>query len=220
MKKKPIIGIIVRPNISENNKLVLGVYENYVKKMIANGGIPFIILNPQNLDYEIEYKKKLKEEEEKDLEDILKLCDGILMPGGSDGYEYDYFITDYAIQNNIPLLGICLGMQLMAECLGGKLEKVSNHYLTNHEVILKETSKLKQIYKNELIFTNSRHHYQVVNLDSKYISAFSNDGVIEGLEVDSNDFCIGVEWHPEDLENNKLFEEFIEACINYKMTKR
>lgn len=219
MREKPLIGIVARPNISENKKMILGVYENYIKKIIMNGGIPYIILNPINLEYEIEFKKKLKDSDKKDLEKILKLCDGILMPGGSDGYDYDYFITEYAIENNIPLLGICLGMQLISEYLGGHLEKVCNHYLTNHEVTLKESSKIKQIYQTDTIFTNSRHHFQVIGLDSKYISAFSKDGVIEAIEVDNNDFCIGVEWHPEDLESDKLFQEFIERCKMYMFLK-
>ena len=89
---KPLVGIVARKvdNIYKVN-------ENVVKKIIKCGGIPILIL-PTN---------------SKDLLNVLNICDGIVMPGGSDIYEYDRFICKYATENDVPILGICLGMQIM-----------------------------------------------------------------------------------------------------------
>lgn len=216
MRKKPLIGIVARPNTAKNNKMILSVYQNYVKKINKNNGIPILILNPQNIDYEVDQEKCLTSTEEQELLLVLKLCDGILMPGGDEGFMYDYFITKYALDHNVPLLGICLGMQLIGECLGGKLIDVPNHYLKEHKVILKRDSLLNKIYQSNTILVNSRHQSQIVDVCPNYISATSEDGVIEGIEDKTKLFCIGVEWHPEDLDAEQLFQEFIKKSSQYR----
>ena len=88
---KPIIGIVSR-KIDNYYK----VNESLLNAVTLCGGIPICILPSCNL------------------EEVLDICDGILMPGGNTIYQYDVDICDYAIKNNKPLLGICLGMQIMA----------------------------------------------------------------------------------------------------------
>ena len=191
--KKIIIGVIARKNKLQNGKTFIGAYANYLKKIINAGGTPIII---PEYDYD-------------DLKSVLKMCDGILAPGGDDITDFDKYIYEYARKYDIPYLGICLGMQAMTN----GLEKVKNHYLTNHKVYLSKSSKLYKIYNSDEIFVNSRHKFKIKDPKGLNITAYSNDDVIEGLEDYNKKFIVGVEWHPEDLEDSKLFEEFIKSCI-------
>lgn len=185
---KPVIGIVARK--IDN---IFKVNENVVKKITNNGGIPILIL-PTNFN---------------DLLNILNICDGILMPGGSDIYEYDRFIYKYAIDNDIPLLGICLGMQIMEESYMSKTKTL--HQGTSHEIFTKKGSIINKVIGDTIV--NSRHNDCITNTKNYNITAWSTDGCIEAIEHKTNKFSIGVQWHPEDLDNDLLFEEFIKACI-------
>jgi putative glutamine amidotransferase len=71
---------------------------------------------------------------------------------------------------------------------------------------------------------NSRHHQSVATPAPGFIvSAVSPDGIVEAIEKPDADFCVGVQWHPENFrrhgEFNTLFEGFVEAARRYK-TKR
>lgn len=185
---KPIIGIVAR----KNDKFYK-VNENIVKKIVKNGGIPILIL-PTNSN---------------DLLNVLNICDGIVMPGGSDIYEYDRFICKYATDNDIPLLGICLGMQIMEE---EYLTKTKTHHQgINHNIITKKGSLINRLIKDNLV--NSRHNDCISNTKDYYITARSTDGCIEAIEHKTNRFNVGVQWHPEDLDDDSLFIEFIRVCI-------
>lgn len=181
--KKSIIGIVQREYEIDNEKII-GVRENYIKKINKNGAIPLIITNCD------------------DLKDVLDILDGIIIPGGIEGKKYDYIVRDYAIKNNIPLLGICLGMQVIVD---EKISLVKNHYLTTHKINL--TGKLKEIYKIDSLIVNSRHNYKIDNVQDYNIVAKTEDGIIEAIEKGK---IIAVQYHPEDLEDDTLFNYFIE----------
>lgn len=218
MKEKVIIGIVSRPIHSETNRNMLGVYETYIRAVIKNGGIPFIISPTQNIIYE-EYNNQvsLNEKEIDDLKTILEFCDGIIMPGGDKAFCYDYEIVKYAIEKDIPILGICLGMQIMCTLDNAKLYPVSNHYLTNHSVTLIRNSKLYEIFNKEIILVNSRHKEQAKTSGIYNVIGISPDGVIEAVEYNKNLFNIGVEWHPEDMkEHTIIFKKLMDACKNKK----
>jgi putative glutamine amidotransferase len=121
---------------------------------------------------------------------------------------YDRFIYDFCLKKDIPYLGICLGFQVMTD----KIEIVDNHYNKYHKIYINKDSKLYKIYNKELLFVNSRHHYRVVKTNN-FISAKSIDGVIEAIEVLNKKFIVGVQWHPEDLNDELLFNEFIKNCL-------
>ena len=93
-----------------------------------------------------------------------------------------------------------------------KIENVDNHYNKYHKIYINKDSKLYKIYNKELLFVNSRHHYRVVKTNN-FISAKSIDGVIEAIEVLNKKFIVGVQWHPEDLNDELLFNEFIKNCL-------
>jgi len=215
--KKIIIGIVSRPIHSNSDRNMLGVYESYIRSIIKSGGIPLIISPTSNIEYE-KYNKhvELNEIELENLYHILDLCDGILMPGGEEPFKYDYEILKFAIKNNVPILGICLGMQVMCSLNDNNLAPVYNHYLVNHKIYLEE-SKLKEILKKDIIYVNSRHKEQVKNSGIYKVVARSDDEVIEAVEYSENTFNIGVEWHPEDMKEQQiLFDEFINVIKKQK----
>lgn len=217
---KPIIGIVGRSEVAKDGYALMSVHEEYRTAVLKKGGLPILILPPQILEYETTKSKDLPPltEEEKDkLKFIIDLCDGIIHPGGERIFEYDHVICDYCIEQNKPLLGICMGMQLMGRNLK-KIEEPNDHFQKKnyaHEVVL-EKGKLKEILKKEVIQVNSRHHYQITDTDYE-ITARSKDGVIEALELPGQTFHIGVQWHPEimidyDPTMNLLWDAFFSCC--------
>ena len=165
---------------------------NYLNAVSDNGAIP-VLINENNLE-------------------LIKFCGGILLTGGDEKGSLDDYLIKYALDNNLPLLGICQGMQSMALYnTNNKLVNVSNHYKCEH-IINIEDSKLKNIIGKSEIIVNSYHHQQVLSSKEFKVTARSCDGVIEALESSNDIFQIGVEWHPEKMNNEdskKIFREFI-----------
>lgn len=159
-----------------------------------------------------------------DSEDIIlnKLMDvdGILLPGGDKVGKWDYFLIEYALNNNLKLLGICQGMQSMA--LYGSDEKLVEIGNLDHKkeegyVHSVELSfgKLRNIYGKDKILVNSHHIQTVTNSHKFLIVGKSVDGLIEALESDNSIFQIGVQWHPErmidyDEDSFKLLKAFLD----------
>lgn len=231
---RPIIGIVGRCSIKGDIPLIVTM-EYYRKAIIKLGGNPILVLPPQDTDYynqKVSENEPLTEEEKKMLQQQLDLCDGILSPGGFKRFEYDNYIIDYCIKKDKPILGICLGMQTMAN-YGLKNDDGSIKFETErnneqginhankeliyaHEVIIDKNSKLYEIMGQETIKVNSLHNYHVLSLPVYDIVGYSEDGLIEAVEYKNNRFNIGVQWHPErmldDKIQHKLLEEFIKSC--------
>lgn len=194
---KPIIGIINKSWVLPSGNKILYSYKEIVNKIIKSNGIP-IGINIENIN----------------IKEILNITDGIILQGGDDYTEKEEELIKYAYEKDIPLLGICLGMQTMALALGGKLEEINNHMKPNnnsHEVYLKKHSKIFKILNKEKIIVNSRHNFAVKNTNLD-ITGYSNDNVIEVIEDKNKKFFIGIQWHPESLENEdskKLFDYFV-----------
>lgn len=193
------IGIILRP-FSENQKLFMGTRKDLFDALSCKNvnvlGIPIT----NNFDNII---------------NVVNMCDGIILSGGDKHIDTDYKLVKYLYQNNIPTLGICLGMQAMGKVFNNYQEiKVSNHYNTNkysHQITIFKDTKLFNILQKQNIKVNSRHKDAIPSTNLK-ISAISEDGVIEAIEDTNKKFFIGVEWHPESLDDEnskKLFQEFI-----------
>lgn len=148
---------------------------------------------------------------------LLKLCDGFILPGG-DYETIDFLIIKYAYEFDLSLLGICMGMQSLGKYFNGNLELVDNHYSKSdyHFVNIDSSSKIFKILNRSKIKVNSRHKYKLSNTDLK-ISAYSQDNVIEAIEVTNKKYIIGVQWHPEsmisyDIVSKQLLDSFIESC--------
>ena len=232
---KPIIGIVGRCSKNHNDGYSIEVLEFYRRALIKENGNPILILPPQDTNY---YQQKVSElasltEEEKEmLKQQLDLCDGILLPGGFKTFQYDNFIIDYCIKKDKPILGICLGMQIMANYgtkskiglpnfiteknIENELTHFNNEKKYIHKVTISKNSKLYNILNTETFAVNSLHSYHVADSPIYSIVGYSEDKVIEAVEYPENRFNIGVQWHPErlidDNVQHKLLSSFIKSC--------
>lgn len=137
-----------------------------------------------------------------------------------------------ALRRGVPVLAICRGLQLINVHLGGTLhqhiEPASLHAVRKpgqpprqhqpaHPVVVDGGTRLASIVGAGEHQVNSRHHQAVDRVGRNLrISARSTDGIVEGLELESQPFVVAVQWHPEDRieispADRKLFEAFSEA---------
>lgn len=223
---KPLIGIVARvEHPGGTHKLVLN--DEYRRKLISRGADVMLILPHGLIDYgDVPSKEQadLTQEEKDSIIRQIKLCDGILMPGGFKTNKFDIFIMEYCVDNDIPCLGICLGMQILSnykreEVGNDKNETELNHCNEEiqyvHDVTLKKDSKLYSIIGVERFMVNSRHNYHAK--DNPYFDnvAYAPDGILEAIEMKDKKFVIGVQWHPEGLDDdqaNSIFDSFLNAC--------
>lgn len=194
-------------------------FENYVN-WLKNSGIEYNIL-----DYRINNF------------DSIKDCSSLLLSGGvdifpefyndwEDGRERDKYkperdgfefkLLDYALMNNIPLLAICRGMQLVNCKLNGSLindietvrkvnhDKINNKEIT-HEVNVLTDTLLYSVINERKGEINSSHHQAIDRPgEGLKISAKSGDGIIEAIEwaePEGRAFMLGVQWHPERMHD-------------------
>lgn len=197
---KPVIGIINREEILPSGNKIKYQYQKIIEKITESNGIP-IGIEPTM--------------------DIIKRVNGIILQGGDIFNEKELDIVRYAYENNIPFLGICLGMQIMGIATCGHEIKIKNHMKPKtdkaHEVYIKKDTKIYKILKKNKITVNSRHNYQIKNTTLS-ISGYSNDNIIEIIEDKNKNFFIGIQWHPESLNNidtKKIFNYFIEKASEY-----
>lgn len=155
-----------------------------------------------------------------DVSFYLDLCDGFIIPGGNTWNGVDVKVLKYAMKHNKPLLGICAGMQAIANINTFmdhtiKVDSDINHYVPNeeyvHEININE-GILKDIIGKNKISVNSRHHDTIINENFFKVEARSDDGIIEAISLNGYKFIFGVQWHPEDMDDidqDKLFKYFI-----------
>lgn len=144
---------------------------------------------------------------------IINSCDGIIFPGGDDILETDIKIIDYCYKMNVPTLGICLGMQEMSFYNKGLIRDLNSvsHYNAYHDNKINKDSLLYNILKKDRILVNSIHK-SYVSKTGFDISAVSEDNIIEAIEDKNKKFFLGVQWHPERMEEEEstlLFDYFI-----------
>lgn len=227
--KKPIIGIIARTDVDNDGDYLICIYEKVRRAIIKKGGIPFLIIPTQDINYDELIPSevpRLNEDEKQDLYNQVDLCDGILIPGGYKWYEFDAVIYEYAFNKNMPILGLCAGMQMMARVDNDIAINISEKNTTSiehhrhkvkyvHLIDINENTKLFDIVKKKTIEVNSKHNFHIIKVGSFKISAYSEDGLIEGIEHPDKRFVIGLQWHPEtmieyDEDANKIFDKFLE----------
>lgn len=233
---KPIIGILGVPLHDDEKNNVIALFSDYKNAVIKKDCIPFMLSPILNIDY---YGTRLSEipeltDEEKELyKEMVDMCDGIIMPGGYRMYNFDEYILKYAIEKDIPVFGICMGMQLLANidnkeyCLEPN-ETGINHKQPNekyiHKINISDNTILSRIIKEKEIKVNSNHRFHVSKVNEFKISAYSEDGLIEAIEMPNKRFVIGVQWHPErliefDSNANQLFDAFVNECSYVKSKK-
>lgn len=229
---KPLIGVIEYPYVDKDNDKMYEASCHVIDYILKNNAIPIGIFPSKTENYQ---DKRLKDIlpltnlEKDDLIRVVSMCDGIIKPGALKIFEHDRFIYSYALKKNIPYLGICAGMQVMASYAKPRIDNLKiegniNHRssdIYSHEIILLD-GKLKDILKKDKIMVNSKHSYKVASNGIHRITALSKDGIIEAIENDNCDFNIGVQWHPEllnDENSNLIFNHFVDATNRYKYKK-
>ena len=205
-----IIGIVAREEEIDNVKY-MAITKNNMKYL--DGMCNYIGLINYNNDFDTS---------------ILELVDGIIIQGGSHIFPYHFKILEYAIEHNIPLLGICMGHQIIGLYSDNSyneddLVEVSDHYSLKdkHNINIIKDSLLYNLFGNNFS-VNSRHYFKLKKVKTPFkITAYSDDGVIEGIEYINDKHCIiGVQWHPEDLENmDNLYNYFLKEVLIRKTNR-
>lgn len=235
MLGKPIVGITAA-HCSEELKTFPRHY--YVESIKNAGGIPLIIPPVGNTE---------------EAKDVLQLINGLVLTGGGDisptylkenprrGVgecfpERDFselLLTQLAMKQDLPLLGICRGIQVLAVAAGGGIyqdilsqcpsamlhSQTAPRQYAWHDVAIVVESVLSRLLDTTKIGVNSLHHQAVSEIPPGFTQcAFASDGIIEGIEKTGAKFCLGVQWHPESMmeteaHSKALFRGFIEACL-------
>lgn len=243
---KPLIGVssnlveddnfFISQGLAARGQNFAAVANDYTDAVFAAGGIPVIIPPTDDEEY---------------LKEVLKRLDGIVLTGGNDldpalfgerpssklgmvievRDSSDLFIARYALEKQIPILGICRGLQIINVALGGKLiidipsEGYLDHTIVSiakykevHSVKLERNSKIYDAYGKEEIRVNSLHHQGIKELGNGLrCIGWSEDGICEAVELEGNQFVLGTQWHPEMMYSKnevhlEVFKLFIKAC--------
>ena len=232
---KPLIGIVEWPYLDKDEDQIYEVLTPIIEWVVRSGGRP-IGLFPTQIENYVQKRlseiRNMTDLELLNLKESIDICDAIIKPGALKIYQHERKIYEYALQKDIPYLGICAGMQVMAfngkeRILNEKNNSRVGHRSKNdyqHEVRIIKGTKLFNILNKSVILTNSKHSYHVPNTDL-CISGVSKDGYIEAIENNNATFHIGTQWHPElepvtDRNSSLLFERLIEEAKIYKKNRK
>lgn len=231
---KPVVGIIGLPCLDIDGNKIYGVPVVIVDWVLRLGGEPRVIFPAQVEDF---INKRLSELNKPTIDELEKLkewvleCDAVIKPGCKRLYPHDNEIYSIASDSDMPYLGICGGMQLMRNhnteyVANKKNETVINHQSSEtyaHSISFVPGSKLQSILDTNVILVNSKHSYHIPDSGLKNVGAYADDGIIEALEDSKKLFNIGVQWHPELLQDDpnsiRLFSAFIDSAKKYQKAK-
>ncbi len=225
---KPIIGVMP---LFDEQKNSIWMIPGYMQGIENAGGVPVILPLTANGE---------------ELNGVIGLCDGFLFTGGQDVDPTVYgeqrlptcgepcelrdrmeeYVLGIALKRDVPVLGICRGIQIINAVLGGTLYQdltgfgAINHHMSPpydravHGVTL--SSPLKEIIGASRMGVNSYHHQGIKTLASDLeAAAISEDGLAEAVTMRGKKFFIAVQWHPELWDcaaSRALFGAFVSAC--------
>jgi putative glutamine amidotransferase len=143
----------------------------------------------------------------------------------------EMLLMQAAIEIGLPILGVCRGMQLMAVAYGGRLYQhlpdvlghhnhrpVSGPKFGQHPVRLMPGSRAQAILGDELT-VNSFHHQGVADPGRLRVSGWCpTDNLIEVVEDPDLPYAIGVQWHPEDTSDFRVFAALVEAAAKHRVS--
>ena len=210
------------------------VAETYLESVRRVGGLP-VVLAPEEL-------------EPADVEALLERIDGLLLIGGADvdpsryGQDpapqtertvpvrdaFEIALVRAAMQRDMPVLGICRGLQVLSVATGGTLHQhlmlagYSEHRphrgdlgrATRHDMIVAPGSVVAGAVGGGRQEVNSHHHQgvDVVGRGGRVSARSDPDGVPEAVEWPDRRFVVGVQWHPEVDERDRLFAPLVHAA--------
>ena len=232
--KRPVIGIT-----GNYEDLTCKLGRGYYQSVVAAGGVPVVI--PPVADKHV-------------IINTLEHIDALILSGGGDinplwageepspklhgiNQERDLpelLIARLAYNRQIPMLGICRGIQTLATAFGGKVSQDISDVATvkhsqdadrseaTHSVTIEQDSTLFNIYKDEKLMVNSFHHQAVAEAGDKFrVVAKSADGIVEAMESTEFKSILGVQWHPECLEEGlPLFQWLVAEAKSYREAHR
>jgi len=229
---RPVIGIcaaIERAHWGAWDALVLLSPRNYSLAVQREGALA-VMLSPDDAVAD-------------DPEQLLDLLDGLILAGGADldpatyGAElhpetrgtnadrdrFELALARAALERDMPVLGICRGMQMLNVACGGTLvqhlDEVQTHRHTpgafgDHAVELEADSLAARAAGAPRVAVKSHHHQGVDQIgDGIEVTGRSpDDGIIEAVEVPDRQFALGVLWHPEEDEQSRVIGALVEQA--------
>ena len=108
-----IVGIVGRAYYNKDNQKIIQTHEAIRKFLSQEENIICITILPTEDENYIDIIPGDDKISEKKLDYILNLCDAFIVPGGTNAYNLDEYVINYAIKNDKPLLAICLGFQVL-----------------------------------------------------------------------------------------------------------
>lgn len=150
-----------------------------------------------------------------------------------DRDEFEIALLQSALEHELPVLGICRGMQILNVALGGTLEQnligkdgsnphrkvIGSFEGTEHTITLEPGSLAARAAGEEIHTARCHHHQAVLELgEGLVVSGRAADGVIEAIETADERWVLGVQWHPEADERSQLFAALRDAAQRYGST--
>jgi len=241
---RPVIGITCGLTASKigGNSPYFSQYNiiscDYAQAIEHSGGVPMFLPHTESLEL---------------ADDYLSSIDGILLSGGGDidplvfGEEphpqignvdvvrdrMELSLLEKALNQDIPILGICRGIQMLAVASGGNIcqdiasEKTDSKvchsqkgagWYASHTIEIQPDTMLHNIFETTTDRVNSFHHQAVNEVGRNFVvAARAKDGVIEAIESSTHRFAIGVQFHSELMwkrhpPTQKLFAHFVKVC--------
>ncbi len=248
----PLIGIT-----GNYDKETCTLAEGYYQSVRRAGGIP-VIIPPEYLP-----SSTLQSTDDSwEGAQLLDQLDGIIFSGGGDPNPLlfgeqpvkelhsitperdvqELMLVRFAYNRQIPMLGICKGIQMINAALGGTLyqdihtqmdgvrikhsQDLDRRY-PSHTVSIEADSILSNIFKTQQLEVNSFHHQACKDVaPCMKVTAVSTDGVIEAIESNEYKSILGVQWHPETfvLRNSDammpIFNWLIKESQEFKAAKK
>ena len=240
---RPVIGITCSLTASPIGNSIYALERNIIARDYARvieyvGGTPFLVPHVEDMGC---------------IDRYLEVLDGLVLSGGGDidpllfgqephqnmgsvdrvRDEMELQLTQKALDQDLPILAICRGIQMMNVAAGGTIyqdiaaempqptlrhSQTGAGWYASHTIDILSDSRLHQIFGSLTTRVNSFHHQAVRDVPEGFIvTAKAKDNVIEAIESPTHRFALGVQCHPEMMwerqpEALNLFTAFLKAC--------